>query len=233
MTFDLRQRPLFAALCLSLALHLLVLFAGEVARPAPTGVENVASQLQVLVRAGAVPVATPAPTPAKKSHVAPLPVARTQQSEQAVAPSAPQAPSTPAALSAGPSPVPAAVPPLAAGGEAQGSLDGASVASVAAGTVSADGLRQYRIDLAGAARRFRGYPALARSRGWEGVTEMTVFVDVAGVPAVRMTGSSGHAVLDEQALEMMGRAVAQTPLPEILRGRSFSVPLPIRFSLEE
>ena len=42
-----------------------------------------------------------------------------------------------------------------------------------------------------------------------------------------------RALLDEQALEMLGRAVAQTPLPESLRGRHFTVTLPIRFSLEE
>jgi hypothetical protein len=40
-------------------------------------------------------------------------------------------------------------------------------------------------------------------------------------------------LLDEQALAMLSRAVAGTPLPESLRGRSFVVAVPVRFSLEE
>lgn len=113
-------------------------------------------------------------------------------------------------------------------------VSGRSAPAAAGDGISADGLRQYRIELAGAARRFRHYPAVARSRGWEGVAEVVVSVN-AGVPlpSVKLQGTSGHGLLDEQAVEMLTRAVATTPLPESLRGRSFSVPMPIRFSLEE
>lgn len=99
--------------------------------------------------------------------------------------------------------------------------------------ISADGLRQYRIDLAGAARRFRSYPAIARSRGWEGEVEISITVSAAGVTAIDIHRSSGHAVLDERAIEMLGQAAARTPLPEDLRGREIVVRVPIRFSLEE
>ena len=234
MIFDLRQRPLFAALSISLVLHLLVLFAGELPRSAPPGGETVTPQLQVLVRADAVPVAAPVPSPVKKAGGAPQPVPRAQQQPQTVPPvlQVPASPATPPAT-ASPAPAAAVISPPAATGEMRNPSDGAVAGSVGGSTVSADGLRQYRIDLASATRRFRGYPALARSRGWEGVAEVVVVVDVAGAPATRLARSSGHALLDEQALEMLGRAVAQTPLPESLRGRHFTVTLPIRFSLEE
>lgn len=232
MIFDLRQRPLFAALSISLVLHLLVLFAGELRNSAPPGREAVTPQLQVLVRAEAVPVAAPVPSPVAKTGRGAQSSPRTLQQPPS-APPVPQVPASPAALPATASSAPVAVSPPAAAGGTQSPSDGAVAGSAGGGGVNADGLRQYRIDLASAARRFRGYPALARSRGWEGVAEVAVVVDIAGVPVVRLARSSGHPPLDEQALEMLGRAVAQTPLPESLRGRHFTVTLPIRFSLEE
>lgn len=129
---------------------------------------------------------------------------------------------------------PARTAPAASGAESRSSeVSAPAEPATAGGGVSADGLRQYRIDLAGAARRFRVYPAVARSRGWEGIVEVTVTVMPGSEPRVQLARSSGHAVLDEQALSMLTRAIAQTPLPESLRGRSFAVPLPIRFSLDE
>lgn len=106
--------------------------------------------------------------------------------------------------------------------------------AVPAESVSADGLRQYRIDLAVAARRFRMYPVVARARGWEGVAEVSISVSAGpAAPSLHLARSSGHAILDEQALQMLGRALESTPLPESLRGRSFVLPMPVRFSLEE
>jgi len=96
-----------------------------------------------------------------------------------------------------------------------------------------DALRAYRIELASTARRFRNYPALARSRGWEGVVEVAVVAGPVGPPVVQLVRTSGHAVLDEQAIDMLTRAVARTPLPDSLRNRGIRVLLPIRFSLDE
>ena len=227
MYFDCRQRPLFAALCLSLALHLLVLLGAEWPMPEraaaqDAGSETAASPMQVLVRARALPTAAPAEKsraePARVHREAP-PVATAAAVRQSAAPS-------PVTV---PAPAPSAVP-AASSGDMRGG-DTAAVEATAGG-VSADGLRQYRIDLAGAARRYRSYPALARSRGWEGLAELTVSAGSGGA-TVRLARSSGYPLLDDQAVDMLTRAVAQTPLPESLRGRSFSFPLPIRFSLEE
>lgn len=100
--------------------------------------------------------------------------------------------------------------------------------------LSADGLRQYRLVLAREARRFKRYPAYARERGWEGdVIIMLTGTSVLEVPSVSLDKSSGHAALDEQALEIMRRAVSQAALPESLRGRRFRIAVPIQFRLDD
>ena len=44
--------------------------------------------------------------------------------------------------------------------------------------------------------------------------------------------SSGHEVLDKQALDMVEKALPFPAPPEVLRGSSFSVKVPIAFKLE-
>lgn len=94
-------------------------------------------------------------------------------------------------------------------------------------------MRQYRLSLAVAARRFKRYPALARERGWEGAVEIVLRGDaLMPVPEVVLANSSGRGILDEQALEMVRRAAQVTMVPDGLRGREFRVSLPVRFSLD-
>jgi protein TonB len=112
---------------------------------------------------------------------------------------------------------------------------GAAESAAAAGEIpSADDMRQYRLDLATAMRRFKRYPALARDRGWEGTVAVALSVSSrSAVPDVVLAQSSGRSVLDEQAVEMVAQAARITRLPDGLKGRSFKVSLPVRFSLEE
>ncbi len=99
---------------------------------------------------------------------------------------------------------------------------------------SADDLRQYRVALAIAARRFKRYPLVARERGWEGRVEVAVNVSAwQPNPRLSLIRSSGRALLDEQALSMIEQAAAATTLPESLRGRDFRVLLPIEFTLTD
>ena len=106
--------------------------------------------------------------------------------------------------------------------------------------VSADGLREYRVALGREASRFkqeyeRNYNALERERrrGWEGRVELSLrALAQGGAPRITLARSSGHAVLDEQALELIGRAVLVTPLPGALRGQNFSLPVVLDFRLE-
>lgn len=100
--------------------------------------------------------------------------------------------------------------------------------------VSANDLRQYRLSLAIAARRFKHYPALARERGWEGTVALMLAVRSHQVtPGVSVVRSSGHPALDRQAQEMMAQAARVTALPEGLMGRDFQIELPVQFSLDD
>ena len=99
---------------------------------------------------------------------------------------------------------------------------------------NADDLRQYRLSLAAAARRFKRYPALARERGWEGRVELAIgFRGALPVPEVTLLRSSGRKLLDEQALATMQQAVQAVALPDSLRGRNFHETLAMQFSLED
>jgi protein TonB len=75
------------------------------------------------------------------------------------------------------------------------------------------------------------YPRNARTAGWEGIVRISALVDKAGmVVSAEITSSSGHAVLDQAALE----AVRQTSfLPARQDGASIEcrVVVPIRFQL--
>lgn len=99
--------------------------------------------------------------------------------------------------------------------------------------VGPDDLRQYRLALAIAARRFKRYPAVARENGWEGAIEVAVSKNAwRHAPELSLVRSSGRAILDAQAMLMIEQAVAATTLPESMQGRDFRVSLPIEFSLD-
>jgi periplasmic protein TonB len=233
MNFDHSRHHLFGALLISALLHLILVFGWGWARPLPPSLPQPAMQVVVSAKPmapAAVPFAPAVPfSPAMPEKVLPAVTKRQEPSLNKPILASPASPTEFAPAPAGQASPEMAVPSLPVGSaKAKPENEGIS------GGVSAEGLRQYRIELAGAARRFRIYPALARSRGWEGVAEVSIAVH-AGVPSpsVKLVKSSGYEVLDEQALDMLSRAVAATPLPESLQGRSFVVPMPIRFSLEE
>jgi TonB family protein len=102
----------------------------------------------------------------------------------------------------------------------EGGASPAGTSNVPSEGASADDLRQYRVALAIAARRFKRYPLLARERGWAGRVEVAVNLSAwQPNPRLSLVQSSGHAALDEQALSMIEQASATTTLPESLRGR--------------
>lgn len=248
MPSEALPRPLFVAVCLSLVLHLLAFFGGRqfsaptvppppplrvvVGQSLPTDTLPLVPQPERVQPAASPTKSVPIPSRPRPERSAGRDVPVMVQAVPQLSPTLAIATSAPA--SASPESMAPAISAVASGAtggasdaSAHGTLDG-----VAAG-VSADALREYRIELASAARRFRSYPALARSRGWEGVVEVIVVAGPVGLPVVQLGRTSGHAVLDEQAVDMLMRAVARTALPDGLRGRSFRVLLPIRFSLDE
>ena len=79
---------------------------------------------------------------------------------------------------------------------------------------------------------YGNYPALALRRGWQGLVKVRVRYDRLGrVYQLEVSDSSGHQVLDEQAIRMLRQAAADFPLPEALLNKAFSVIVPIAFKL--
>jgi len=74
-----------------------------------------------------------------------------------------------------------------------------------------------------AVRRQVVYPTLARRRGMQGRTTIRFIVDSSGTPSdVRIVESSGHAILDEAALDAVARAA---PLPAVAVPTQIVVPI--------
>lgn len=103
-----------------------------------------------------------------------------------------------------------------------------------AGILDADGLRGYRLALASQARGHRRYPRQAEDAGWQGTAEVRVTVLAGGMAQdPELLHSSGHAVLDRAAVDMLRGALAVTPVPPVLRQQTFVIDLPVVFELAE
>jgi protein TonB len=174
------------------------------AGPAPLAQPESRSPAPSTPPAKAVP-----PQPAGAAPPAPLVEAKPQSATpEASAPAAERAAAAPREAVAAAAPPPAAEEP---------------------GTVA-----QYRIALMEAARGLRSYPRLARENNWEGRVTVRIALAPGGVlAALAVASSSGYPVLDQQALDMIRRAQAKTPVPAALRAREFSVEIPVIFDLRD
>jgi protein TonB len=123
------------------------------------------------------------------------------------------------ALVAKAAPVEPSVPPVSAADTEE--IDSAS-------------LGQYRSALIAAARRYRKYPRVAVENGWEGRAEVRLTIDSNGsIASIGIRTRSGYEVLDQRALEMIRKAKPMAPVPQALRGKGFTLDLPVMFSLKE
>ena len=247
-------RTLIQALLFSLSVHA-VLLLGVVSTYRPqAGVPAVAMNIVIAPKRLPEPVkpVTPMVEMSRKSRaVQPTPSSRAEAQKAAPAPqkraASQAAPSRARFAVREASPLLAPVTPVAAGvSDAMPATPSAAAAPAPASApavdeapgvragVSADDVRRYRVSLASAARRFKRYPALARERGWEGTVEVAIrFASALPAPDVVVVRSSGHDLLDEQAVQMMAQAARTTTLPDGLRGRDLEIPLPVKFSLDE
>jgi protein TonB len=159
------------------------------------------------------PVAKPVPAAPGPARVARAPVAP---------PAAADAP-LPAPA---PAPVPAPVP----------RIDPGAVATVAppASAVEAGVLERYRQAVTRAAARFKRYPRVAIDNDWEGEVVVLVAIGADGrLAALRVKRSSGHEVLDLQALQMFDNASRSVPVPAELRGRACELELRAIYNLRD
>lgn len=101
-----------------------------------------------------------------------------------------------------------------------------------ASKVIADTLPTWRARLETALERSKRYPGAALARGHQGVVHVTFVIDRAGaLVASRITHSSGHPLLDGEALALLARAQPFPSPPQDLRGDRISIAVPIRFNL--
>jgi protein TonB len=104
----------------------------------------------------------------------------------------------------------------------------------AAETPDAGTLAQYRLALISAAKRFKRYPRVALDNDWQGKVEIRIVIDASGaIATLSVRSSTGHPLLDRQALEMIEHAKEMALIPPALRGKEFSVDIPVVFSLRE
>ncbi len=176
---------------------------------------------------------TPAPTPPLK----PSPIAKPVPK----APSKAEAPSTPQKSSPTPSPAPSAepapsAPPTAA--PAPGPVAKADpqpgAQAPAPSADDAGSLAQYRMQLIGVAKRYKRYPRAAMDNNWEGDVVVRMVIGANGmIASVSIKTSSGHELLDKQAIEMFTKAKPLVPIPSALRGKEFAIEVRAIYNLKE
>ena len=101
-------------------------------------------------------------------------------------------------------------------------------------SVDEDVLTRYRLQLIAAARRYKRYPRAAMDNQWEGAAEVAMVIGADGmIREMTVSQSSGHALLDRQAIDMFRKAKPLVPIPAALRGREFRVTLKAIYSLRD
>ena len=96
-----------------------------------------------------------------------------------------------------------------------------------------DARSRYGNSLWGAISKHKKYPKIAAMRNWQGEVIVELELDGNGkLKSKKITQSSGHEVLDKQALEMVEKALPLPTPPETLRGTSFTITVPVPFKLE-
>ncbi|MCK5860043.1 energy transducer TonB [Abyssibacter sp.] len=80
--------------------------------------------------------------------------------------------------------------------------------------------------------QFRDYPDSARRRGWEGVVELAFVIEPNGrVRGAYVARSSGFAILDNAAVEMLDRASPLPPVPAGLSDQALAITVPVGYHL--
>jgi protein TonB len=81
------------------------------------------------------------------------------------------------------------------------------------------------------ANKYKNYPQIAIRRNMEGSVRVSVKI-VQGHPAdISIATSSTYKVLDEQAVEMVRKALADIPMADRLLKKNFTVVVPVEFKL--
>jgi periplasmic protein TonB len=223
-----RLRLLGWALLGSLALHALILLllpifrSVQEARIAPPITAHLAKP---------VPPKSAPPEPPKAEPLQPRPAARPSQARPAPQPVPapvmsvePSKPAPEAALMAPPAPSQAPAPQVARTEAPPPAASGPDPGSVA----------RFRLELMEIARRYKRYPRIAQDNNWEGRVELRIaFAESGAMSALTVGKSAGRVVLDDEAQAMIRSALPHAALPPALRGKAFTLVIPVDFSLKD
>jgi protein TonB len=171
------------------------------------------------------PVAKPVvkPVPIVKPSPIPVPVPKAAPDPPPISPQ----PSAPAAAPPSPAPPAAASAPTPA-------APSASERPQPSEGLDPDSVKKYSIEVAGFAKRFKRYPRVALDNNWEGTVVVRVVVQPNGLNATyTVVKSSGHDVLDKQAVETVSRGRSRAQIPPSLRGREFVFEIPVFYELKD
>jgi periplasmic protein TonB len=81
--------------------------------------------------------------------------------------------------------------------------------------------------------RHKRYPSAARAQDMQGVVQVHILIDRGGrLITSEVARSSGFALLDEEALEILKRAAPLPPLPVAMQGETLHLSIPIRFRIQ-
>ena len=245
LTQPLRQElVLLWCVLASIALHALVFlgFSGfDVSAPQAKAILVLTARLAPIVTAPSEPSPHPqvAPPPPPKTPPEPRPAPEEQAiaSARATQKSAPAeavkaAPADQAATAAASSPQTGAPGQATAAPQAPAAVttEGKAKSGSEADTGT---LEKYRQDLINATKRYKRYPAIAMEKGWQGRVEVRLVIGANGMLAsASIKTSSGYEVLDKQAVDMLRKGKTTLPIPAALRGREFSVDVPVIFNLD-
>ena len=85
---------------------------------------------------------------------------------------------------------------------------------------------RYSSDVVKAAKRIERYPRAAVDNNWTGEVKVTMQIGANGrIADLRVTQSSGYALLDRNALQMFESAQPLVAIPRELAGKAFEVDL--------
>jgi protein TonB len=90
------------------------------------------------------------------------------------------------------------------------------------------------MDLMRMARTYKRYPRVAMDNNWEGRVVIRMVIGSNGmISTISVLNSAGHEVLDKQALDMIQKAKPRVQIPAALRGKEFTLEIPVIYSLKE
>jgi len=237
------------SLLASIVLHALVLVAlSQREAPAPPAKALLVLTARLAPVASAPRVLPPAPSPKPVVQPPPPPKSALKSRPTQTAPASkptPAAPSAASTESVKPAPAEAASAASASAASSAPSAGPSQAApqpsaavttesSARAGSEADTGtLEQYRLALIVATRRYKRYPAIAMEKGWAGRVVVHLAIGANGMLAsASIKTSSGHEILDNQALDMLKKGKTTVQVPPSLRGRAFSVDVPVIFNLD-